>query len=124
MRANHGVDADGRGGALLIDVDSGVVTGQLELEQPQSWSYVRDVVFSPDGRRLAATRDRNNGGDVLIWNPATKENVCTLETAFDGATDLSFSPDGKLLAGGDDAGGVRIWHVGTWKPVGKLSIVE
>jgi WD40 repeat protein len=93
------VGLDGHGGVLLIDVGSGVVTGKLALDQPRSWGYVRDVVFSPDGSRLAATRDRNNGGGVLIWNPATRKHVCTLETAYHGATNLTFSPDGKMLAG-------------------------
>lgn len=93
------VGLSGYGGVLLIDATSGVITGEFALDQPRSWGHMRDVVFSPDGRRLAATRDRNNGGGVLIWNPATKEHVCTLETAYDGATDLTFSQDGKMLAG-------------------------
>ena len=37
---------------------------------------------------------------------------------------VCFSPDGKLLASGDNAGQVRIWHVGKWSPEGELSITR
>jgi WD40 repeat protein len=35
---------------------------------------------------------------------------------------VCFSPDGRLLASGDDTGQVRLWHVGTWNSAGQMFI--
>ncbi|MBW3597034.1 MAG: WD40 repeat domain-containing protein [Planctomycetes bacterium] len=35
---------------------------------------------------------------------------------------VAFSPDGRLLASGDERGNVKVWSVGNWKPVAALTI--
>lgn len=55
---------------------------------------------------------------------STPESAVKLQGHQGELESVCFSPDGKLLASGDDAGEIRIWHVGKWKPVGKLSITE
>jgi WD40 repeat protein len=73
---------------------------------------VGDAVFSPDGRRLAAT----DGGPVKVWDAATGQQVLSLKG---GDRPLAFSPDGKRLAcvSGD---GVRVWDVATDQEVRTL----
>ena len=105
------IGMDGRGGVPLADVTSGAVVAELNLD-PSQWNYVRDVAFSPDGTRLAATRYRDWGGGVVIWNPIDKQHVCTLEAQYDGVTDIAFSPNGQKLAGVNRwASTVEVWDL-------------
>lgn len=62
---------------------------------------VKDVVFSPDGKLLAAGFGWNDQGGARIWNVANHEVVATLTVGKgDGANieHVAFSPDGKLFA--------------------------
>jgi WD40 repeat protein len=56
------------------------------------------LAFSPDGRRLAATSGRSNvhGGEVVLWDLATGQEVLTLAAAgLHGQ--VAFSPEGWRL---------------------------
>jgi WD40 repeat protein len=74
------------------------------LDEPDGWWA---VVFSPDGRLLAAASIR---GRVVVWEAATGAEVLRLEAR---STVVAFSPDGRLLATSDGEDGVRLWDAAT-----------
>ena len=80
---------------------------------------VGDLAFSPDSRILAgATADRT----VHLWDVAAHREIGALtytdaddrrETVADHVQSLTFSPDGRYLAGGTGAGLLILWDVAT-----------
>jgi WD40 repeat protein len=75
---------------------------------------VGEVVFSPDGKVLAA----NDGHDVAdLWDVATLTKLGSIPHA----SVLAFSPDGKLLAATGSDGIVRLWNVATRTHVGTFA---
>src|SRR5262249_10472075 len=89
-------------------------------EPPQRYEKVKwfdGLCFAPDGRSLALVADHQ----VLLWELATGKERCllgVLPRSFrrkkdhrDGASSLTFSPDGRTLAVGCGDGAVRWWDV-------------
>ncbi|HXH97156.1 MAG TPA: BTAD domain-containing putative transcriptional regulator [Gaiellaceae bacterium] len=61
--------------------------------------------FSPDGSQLATL----SSSQVIVWNPATGEQVRTLGVAGASLVDVTYSPEGSLLAAGTDDGRAIVW---------------
>jgi WD40 repeat protein len=77
------------------------------------------LVFSPDGRTLAAGGERSNGwgrctGEVKLWSMSTGKEELYLQTLPRRVLKLAFSPDGKVLAIGD----------GDYDEVGVVTLVD
>jgi WD40 repeat protein len=100
--------ACGAGGVVqLWEVSRRVPT--LEVPTPSAWH----IAFSPDGRLVAGTgqRVRANGpevdGLVRLWDARAGELRHTWTVVGDGRCGtgpVAFSPDGRLIAVGDEAG--------------------
>lgn len=82
----------------LWDVGPGVLLGKLEGHT----EYVKDLLFTPDGKRLiSASADQS----IRIWDLTDPDNLPSTSTVLRGHTDevtrLAWHPDGKtLLSGG------------------------
>ncbi len=72
---------------------------------------VSTVMFSPDGKYLAAATWQD--AELQIRDTATWELVAEKRTGTKIAR-LDFSPDGKYLAAANEAGQLMMWTVGQW----------
>jgi WD40 repeat protein len=98
--------AEGIGGGITI-WDAGTGAELLSLK-----GYFSGIAFSPDGRRLAA----GGQGIVTIWEADGGRVIRTLTGHTVAVLSVAFSPDGQRLVsggGGDNAGEVKVWDVGS-----------
>lgn len=73
------------------------------------------VAFSPDGKTLAY----DEGNTVQLWNRVSQQPIgAPLAGHTSIITDLTFSPDGKILASASDDNTVRLWNVASKEPIG------
>jgi WD40 repeat protein len=91
----------------------------LQLDDAQV--TVSALGVNPRGTLLAAAADA-----VYVWNAQTGKLLKTIDrvgSALDPTqfyTCLQFSPDGSLLAVGDEHGLIRLWNTTTWAVQGEL----
>ncbi|MCG3210706.1 MAG: hypothetical protein FOGNACKC_04337 [Anaerolineae bacterium] len=107
---------------LLWDTATGQLEQQLTLNDhtgPVS------VAFSPDGQLLAAAQ---TDGDISLWDIQTGQIQGRLtdlsRSAFTSsvantASPIAFSPDGSLLAAGNEYGALTVWNVTTRQPINR-----
>jgi WD40 repeat protein len=94
-------------------------TKKIRLKHFQAHPWSSAVAFSPDGKLLACHR----GGPphiVQVWDWDAGKQVAELQGFGGHVYEMTFSPDGKLLATGDEFGTIRLTEVATGKEVGAL----
>jgi WD40 repeat protein len=83
-------------------------TGELVQTLPHDEHWLEQVVFSPDGRWLAAA---TNSGRVMVWDTRTWNIHKTWEAVSGFIVDsMVFTPDSDFLVTGG-AGKAAIWNV-------------
>src|SRR5215207_9994139 len=90
------------------------------LEGLRGW--IQAVAFSPDGRLVAAGDVSGANRRLLIWDVGSGR-----QTAFESdvpPSQLTFSPDGRLLAGAGSDRGVEVRDVASGRLVGKPPLDE
>lgn len=80
----------------------------------------RCVVFSPDGRTLAATGGIA-GQDIKVWDVETGAETFTLTGHSNWINSLDFSPDGQTLASGSIDNTIRLWDMTTGRQTAVLT---
>jgi WD40 repeat protein len=115
------IASDGRDGRIRLWSGDGLtalgdlVNGDADdlLVSPR-----RTLGFSPDGRMLASA----GGGNIRLWNVASRAQVGILEAAHEWLVTMAFSPDGETLVTvgvrGDEVSFVRLWDVARRAPLG------
>ena len=73
-------------------------------------SFFGSVNFSPDGQTIAST-----GKEIKLWS-SNGTLLDTLEGHNASIENVSFSPDGKMIASGSFDGTVKLWNRETIKP--------
>ena len=77
---------------------------------------VSEVMFSPDGCRIASS----SGKLVRLWVGSTGEHVSTLEGHSGPIWSIAFSPDSRRVAMGSEDKMVRLWDGSTGEHVSTL----
>jgi WD40 repeat protein len=88
----------------LFDVSAGRLVKLISPpDRPRGW--VKCVAFSPDQTKLAWGEI---GGEIALWDLAHDRLLFRENLHKNGVSDLTFSPDGQLVASGGADGAVRL----------------
>ena len=87
------------------DVSQQIQIRSLQHISDRARSQIKAVAFSPNGQQLATA-----GVHVKLWDTRSWSEIATLEHN-EWAFALAFSPDGRLLATGDNRGQVNVWNL-------------
>jgi WD40 repeat protein len=85
--------------------------------QTRSSQRTYAMKFSRDGRRLAA----RSGGRTQVWDTTSGSELPAWSDRLLSAADLQFSPDGRMLACGEENGTISFWDVETARPLFSLT---
>lgn len=89
----------------------------------KKYGKLGESVISPDGKQIACIAEYSK--KVLIIDMKTGETIRELKSTglinlYDMISSISFSPDGKYLAGGNFNNNIDIWEVSTGKVIKTL----
>jgi WD40 repeat protein/serine/threonine protein kinase len=92
------------------------VAARKVLALPSPDDSVGSVALSPDGQLLAFGTFRQG---VILWDVAQSREVARLpvQQSFRSGFGLTFAPEGRMLAAGDQHGEITLWQVDTNGPV-------
>ena len=126
----HFLVAGGDGGTIMLwDATKKRLLYSLHTDYGYS---TLPIALSPDGKLLASPGCAQRNTDdksckqpqVLLWNVATGERTGhpLIGHRFE-LTDVTFSPDGHLLASSDH-NDIRLWNVSTQQPIATLTLAS
>jgi WD40 repeat protein len=97
----------------ILDRDTGAV---IHPNQAVESNSTNSFAFSPDSTYLAAAGD----GSVFLLDPATGEEISTLDIGGRTVYSLSFLPDSDHLVIGTDDGTVLLWDLGLLRSAAEI----
>jgi WD40 repeat protein len=92
--------------------------GEREGFPLTGFGSIRELHFTPDGRRLGiATSGQSGEGIVEVRELASGKVIGAPLQHRDAVTSFAFSPNGKMIATGCNDHSVRVWDVATGEPI-------
>ncbi len=100
---------------LLWDMETRQQKAKIEVPPLDTdiKTWIREVIFSPDGNLLASSGGYNDSS-VYLWDVRTRQLKAKLEGNTLSVDSIAFSPDGKTLAScseGFDDNSIKLWDV-------------
>jgi len=80
------------------------------LETIDTGGFITDVVFSPDGSKIASSINSREGSRVGLWDLSNGTLLESIPLLSYGVDSVAFSPDGELLALGGNRQ-IQIWKL-------------
>src|SRR5262249_31256297 len=84
--------------------------GELRRLLPKTDKPIHLVVFSPDGKMIAADAATN---EARVWDVSNGRQIAALKGHADSVTSIAFSSDGKWLVTGSADSTARVWNAET-----------
>lgn len=109
--------------AIIFDVKTGqkVTVLQDDTASSEGDLYIRSVVFSPDGSKLATGAEDKQ---IRIWDIATKSIRHVFTGHEQDIYSLDFSRNGRFVASGSGDRTARVWDLDTSQQILTLSIED
>lgn len=95
-----------------------VSTGDLLTTLPGHSGWIKQIVFSPDGTKIASASVDET---AKIWDLATGQLAVSLEGHTGGVDGITFSPDGSIAATVSWDTSVRLWNTSTGQEIQRLA---
>lgn len=114
----------GRDGVTIVwNISNTQRPVRLATLQNGATDKVYDVVVSPNGRIAAVASADTNIYLYDISNPGfpSERPIRVFQEHSNEVNAIAFSPDGTLMASGDDAGRIMVWQVATGERLGTLT---
>jgi WD40 repeat protein len=102
---------------IAISIDN---VKQLSLQttlQHELNTFIVTLDLSNDGRYLVASQRWDPENAVSVWDLQGEILERSLSFHSKDVVDITFSPDGNLIAAGSQDGMVALWEVGSWELV-------
>lgn len=102
---------------IAISIDN---VKQLSLQtmlQHELNTFIVTLDLSNDGRYLVASQRWDPENALSVWDLQGELLIQSLSFHSKDVTDITFSPDGNLIAAGSQDGMVALWEVGSWELV-------
>ena len=92
----------GKGKIFLWDIATRSLRHALDFPENYAWG----LAFSPDNKTLVSS-----GRNVILWDTETGNKISKLGGDIYSVNTLTYSPDGKILAGGSYGGKIILWDM-------------
>lgn len=99
-----------------------IARGQIVEDRTLAFPTVRQVVYSPDGRFIAAVTDEDSLGHV--FNAQNHKQVAVLNGHEGRTFSIAYRPDGRLIVTAGSDGDVLVWRTDTFELADTLSTNE
>jgi WD40 repeat protein len=99
-------------GILVWNAADGTLKKSIDATRPDG-EPIRKMAISADGHMVAAAFP----GEVRLYNVDSGKEAGVLKAGDALVSAVAFSPDGKLIAGGDEVGWARVWNLADRKLV-------
>ncbi|GAB4211420.1 MAG: hypothetical protein OHK0022_45930 [Roseiflexaceae bacterium] len=99
---------------LFLDIQSGSITKDIQIQSESRVFLVRSILVSPNGRYVAIIRDI---GPVYIWDLDNGKKIRNIDVESFSTNVMTWSHDSKRIITGSNDGLTYIWNVENGKSI-------